>query len=368
MTPVILSGGSGTRLWPVSRKKFPKQFCEIFEDSLQNLTLKRLARLGRPSIVTNRELKELTEMNVKKSGVMVDRLIYEPLARNTAPAVLVSCWLMAKNGLQEECVGFFPADHLIRDEDEFISASNLGEAQARSGRIVIMGVRPTYPETGYGYIQRTKKKLSEDYQVYGVVKFHEKPILERAKQFLSTPDYLWNAGIFIGQVGSFLKAFERHQPKMYQQVQLLKKDLSNLEEVYQGFENLSVDVAVLEKLQEDELCVIPVDLGWNDVGSWDAVAAHYRAMGMSHKGSHVTSTEQSHDNFVFSQTGRAVTFVDVHNLIVVDTPDGLLISAKGSSQNVRTIVEKLSRQNPRLIEDRSEVDESKSLDSLRGQS
>ncbi len=353
MKPVVLSGGSGTRLWPVSRKKFPKQFCEIFADSLQTLTLKRVAKLGNPDIVTNQELKSLTEIHVKKSQVSVEQIIYEPMAKNTAPAVLVSCWGLAQKGLEKECVGFFPADHLIQDEDEFIQAVKVAEKSALSGRIVILGVRPTYPETGYGYIQKTKKNLSLDSKVFGVVKFHEKPDLEKANQFLASKEYLWNAGIFVGTVEIFLKSFKTHQPEMWNIVQNLKSDFSNLKEIYQEFKNLSIDYAIMEKLGESELSVVPVDLGWNDVGSWDAVAAHYRALGQNEIGATVVSTDLAHNannNFVFSQTGRTISFVDVNNLIVVDTPDGLLISEKGSTQNVRKIVEMLSQTQPQLVE------------------
>ncbi len=351
MKPVILSGGSGTRLWPVSRKKYPKQFCEIFTDSLQNLTLKRLAKLGNPDIVTNQELKSLTEIHVKKSGVQVEQIIYEPAARNTAPAVLICCWKLAQGGLQDECVGFFPADHLIQDEEEFVEAAKRAEQTAQTGRIVILGVRPTYPETGYGYIQKTKKSLTSDGKIFGVVQFHEKPDMEKAKRFLSSKEYLWNAGIFVGSVQSFLKAFEKHQPQMWKTVQNLKADLSNLEEVYGQLQSLSIDYAIMEKLGESELSVIPVDLGWNDVGSWDAVAAHFRALGLNEKGAPVVSTEPGNHNFVFSQTGRNVSFVDTNNLIVVDTADGILISEKGSTQNVRKIVETLAQTNPKLIEE-----------------
>lgn len=360
MKPIILSGGSGTRLWPVSRKKFPKQFCEIFADSLQNLTLKRLSKLGDPGLVTNIALKSLTEENLDRSGVRVSEVIYEPSARNTAPAVLVTCWLLAQKGMQSECVGFFPSDHLIQDEEELIQACLLAETQALGGQIVIMGVRPTYPETGYGYIQKTKKSIQGEKKVFGVVRFHEKPDLEKARRFLASQEYLWNAGIFVGTVQTLLSLFKEHQPEMWKRVQGLKADLSNLEEIYQGFENISMDYAILEKLGENQLSVVPVDLGWNDVGSWDSVANHYRALGQNEKGATVISTEVAQNNFVFSLTGRTVTFVDVNNLIVIDTPDGILISEKGASQNVRKIVDELSKKNPQLIEEHAKVSQVKS--------
>lgn len=351
MRPVVLSGGSGTRLWPISRKKFPKQFCEIFNDSLQNLTLKRVAQMAPPVLVTGRDLRTLTEIHVQKSGIAVSRVIFEPIAKNTAPAVLVACRWFELQGLENECLGFFPADHLIQDESEFVASVELAEKVARQGRVVTLGVRPTYPETGYGYIQKTKKSLPSMEGAFGVVRFHEKPNLEKAKAFLATQEYLWNAGIFVGVAKDFLAAFKKHQPALWESVQMLKSDLSNIEDVYHSFPNLSVDYAIMEKLTEKEMAVVPVDLGWNDVGSWDAVAEHFRAHGQNEKGTTVYTNKSSHSNFVFSQTQRPVGFVDVDNLIVVDTADAVLIAEKGSSQNVRQIVDQLAAQKSKLAED-----------------
>lgn len=351
MIPVILSGGSGTRLWPISRRKFPKQFCEIFNDSLQNLTLKRLAQLGKPVLVTGQDLKSLTEIHVKKSQIEVSQMIFEPLAKNTAPAVLVTCQWLKLSGRSQDCVGFFPADHLIQDEEEFRQAVLEAEVVARTGKLVTLGVRPTYPETGYGYIQKSKKNLAGSGQAFAVVKFHEKPNLEKAKTFLATQEYLWNAGIFVGCIQDFLTQFQKHQPLLMKAVETLKVDLSNLKEVYEKMENISIDYALMEKLSESELAVIPVDLGWNDVGSWDAVADHFRARGSSSKGAPVLTSHADQNHFVFSQTGREVALVEVDNLIVVDTPDSLLIASKGSSQNVRAIVDQLNQRKSKLAEE-----------------
>ncbi len=351
MIPVVLSGGSGTRLWPISRRKFPKQFCEIFNDSLQNLTLKRLSPFGEPVIVTGQDLKNLTEIHVKKSGVKVSQMIFEPLAKNTAPAVLVTCQWLKLQGNEAECVGFFPADHLVQDEEELANAIRTAEGVARTGRIVTLGVRPTYPETGYGYIQKSKKSLSENSEAFSVVKFHEKPNLEKAKTFLATQEYLWNAGIFVGRVQDFLSQFAQHQPEMMKTVTQLKADLSNLKEVYEVVQNISLDYAIMEKLSEFELAVLPVDLGWNDVGSWDAVADHFRGRGSSSKGAPVMTSHSTQNHFVFSQTGREVALVEVDNLIVVDTADTLMIASKGSTQKVREIVDQLNQRKSKLAEE-----------------
>ena len=353
MIPIVLSGGSGTRLWPISRRKFPKQFCEIFDDSLQNLTLKRVAQLGQPVLVTGQDLKTLTEIHVKKSKVSVKQVIYEPKAKNTGPAVLVACQWLKMMGLENESAGFFPADHLIQDEQEFLSAVRLASTINETGRLVTLGVRPTYPETGYGYIQKTKKSLKDGSEVFGVVQFHEKPDLEKAKKFLMTQEYLWNAGIFVGHVKTFLKSFEKFQNEMWKVAQDLKSDLSNMSEIYEKMPNISLDYAIMEKLSENELAVVPVDLGWNDVGSWDAVAEHFMALGLNAKGAEVLSTKTDPQHFVFSQTGREVSFVDVDNLIVVDTPDTLMIASKGSSQKVREIVDQLNQKKSKLAEETS---------------
>ncbi len=339
MIPVILSGGSGVRLWPVSRANFPKQFCEIFEDSLQSLTLKRCERLGSLWIVTGIALKVLTESNLKDLRFQDVNIIYEPEAKNTAPAVAVLAQILVQRGLGEEVVGVFPSDHLIQNTETFYQAVKEAEKLALQNKIVTLGIQPDHPATGYGYIQKEARSNK-------VLKFHEKPSLENAKKFLASGDYFWNAGMFIFKAKSILEKFQRLQPDLFKTVSQLKSDLSNLSEVYSQFQNVSIDYAIMEKLSSEELACIPADMAWSDVGSWDAVAQ----VAEGHAANKSLEVN-GHHNFVFGRQGKAYSFVGTNDLILVDTADALMVVKKGESQEVKQVVEALQKQGSTLIKD-----------------
>ncbi len=273
MIPVILSGGSGTRLWPVSRQTLPKQFCNLFGESLQGMTLKRCAPLGKPWIVTGAVVKEQTEINMKQAQVEAN-VLYEPFGKNTAPAIATLCQVLLTRGHGQESVAVFPSDHLVRKEELFRRLISFAGEVAQTKKVVTIGITPTYPETGYGYIQTNNKPLHANGEVtaFSVLKFHEKPSLESAVGFLQQNSFCWNAGIFVFQVHFMIELFKKHQPEMWSIVSRLKSDLSNLSEIYSEVQNISIDYAIMERLSEEELACIPAELGWSDVGSWDAMA------------------------------------------------------------------------------------------------
>jgi mannose-1-phosphate guanylyltransferase/mannose-6-phosphate isomerase len=345
--PVILSGGSGTRLWPVSRTKFPKQFCELFEEPLQSSTLKRLSRFGEPWIITSLILRDFTEKKAKEAGFKNVRIVYEPTGKNTAPAMALLCKLLEMDGKTSEVVGVFPADHLILKEDIFNSALELAETSARENRIVTLGLKPTEPATGYGYIQTEKEPYNYKKQVssYPVLKFHEKPNLELAKEFLRDGSYYWNAGIFIFPVRLMIELFEKYQPQIWDCLSLLKSDLSNMKEIYASMPSISIDYAIIEKLTKDELLCVPCNPEWSDVGSWDAVAEVYEKSGRS-RGNPIEV--DSKNNFVLPKADKRYAFVGIDDLIVVDTDDALLIAKKGETQNVKMVVDRLKAESPKL--------------------
>jgi mannose-1-phosphate guanylyltransferase/mannose-6-phosphate isomerase len=350
MIPVILSGGSGTRLWPVSRAKYPKQFCELFDDSLQTATLKRLSHLGEPWILTSITLRDFTEKKAKEAGFQRFRTIYEPTGKNTAPAIALLCKILEFEGKTQEIVGVFPADHLIQKEDIFLAALDLAETSARENKIVTLGLKPKEPATGYGYIQTEKQPYNYKKQVssYSVLKFHEKPNLALAKEFLRDGSYFWNAGIFIFPVHLMIELFERYQPQIWDSLSALKKDLSNLKEIYAGLPSISIDYAIMEKLTRDELLCVPCDPGWSDVGSWDAVADVYGKSGRS-RGNPIEV--DSKNNFVLPKDDKRYAFVGVDDLIVVDTDDALLVAHRGETQNVKLIVDRLKNENSKLAQE-----------------
>lgn len=344
MIPVILSGGSGTRLWPVSRQTLPKQFCNLFDDSLQSMTLKRCVKLGSPWIVTGQVVRSQTEINMKKAGVPAET-IYEPFGKNTAPAIAVLCKVLNERGFGDQAAAIFPSDHLVRKEQAFVDVLQFAESVALANKVVTIGITPTYPETGYGYIQTKNTPLmsNKNNRAYSVVKFHEKPSLEKAKEFLMQDSFSWNAGIFVFKVNFMIQLFEKHQPQMWKIVSTLSQDLKNLHDVYQLVQNISIDYAIMEKLSEQELACIPADLGWSDVGSWDAM--------MELRPSAEKIEVKAKDNFVFGLDKKNYSFVGVDELIVVDTQDALMIVKKGQSQDVRHVVEKVQASQPLLAKE-----------------
>lgn len=350
MVPLVLSGGSGTRLWPVSRSDWPKQHSQLFSESLQCLTLRRASRLGRPWLITGQNLKVLSQTALKREGHELEGAIYEPQPKNTAAAVAVFCRYMELKSRSTDVVGVFPADQLIKNEDLFFQVCREAEVLAKDNYIVTLGVSPSAPATGYGYIQTKSPEINKDpiLKAYEVERFHEKPNLETAKKFLKAGNYHWNAGIFIFNVERMLRAFTEFQPKIATVLNQWHGDLRDLSRVYENLESISIDYAIMEKLPPGSLACIPAEFGWSDVGSWDAVAEQYLSLGSSHVTKKSVIEIQSQDNFVFANNDKKVALVGVDQLIVVDTPDALLITQKGQTQEVKKVVEQLQKDEPEL--------------------
>ncbi len=343
--PVILSGGSGTRLWPVSRTAFPKQFCEIFDRSLLEKTIERVKPLGSPAVLTTAVLSVLTERALKNSNVAPSKIpstYYEPYGKNTAPAIAFLCRALEMKGLSETTVGIFPADHLITNEDLFVKAVVLAKEAALKGNVVTVGIQPTFPATGYGYIEVTSNVVVQAGEIKAVQAkgFREKPDTATAEKFIQSGNYFWNAGMFVFQVKTMQAALEKFFPEGYQAFKTLKEDHSNLKDIYASVANISIDFAVMEKIQ-NHVCV-PCALDWNDVGSWDEIA---KALGTTP----AVQVEGS-GNFAYAPKGKTVTTVGVSDLVIVDTTDALLISKKGSTQKVKDVVDQLKAKKSLLPE------------------
>lgn len=345
MIPVILSGGSGTRLWPVSRQQMPKQFCEIFGLPLQTQTLQRCMHMGQPWIVTSKALQTLTELSLKQNKMEGVRVVYEPVGKNTAPAVAALCKLLMDQGDGQQIVGIFPSDHLVANEKAFLEMVSFANLVASDNRVVTLGITPSYPETGYGYIQTRPGSIKEQggLKAYSVVKFHEKPDLHKAQEFVAQSSFSWNAGIFVFKVAHMASLFEKHQPELWQHILKLKADSSNLDEVYGNVQSISIDYAIMEKLSGEELTCIPADFGWSDVGSWDAVAS-------LQKGHEILNVKGQH-NFVFGSAEKHYSMIGVEDMILVDTKDALMLVKKGHSQDVRHVVETLTQQKSSLVKE-----------------
>lgn len=342
LIPIVLSGGSGTRLWPISTAANPKQFSSLLNDTLQTLTLKRLAFYEPSIIVTGEKLKTLTEKEILEHQFRVSGIIYESSGKNTAPAVAVACMYLQLLGFEKNICGVFSSDALITKEPEFHTVIEKAIEQAKSGQVVVLGIKPHRIETGFGYIQvPTDSKLNT---AANVLKFHEKPDYPTAEKFIGDGNFFWNAGIFIFSIENMISHFKLHQPEMWSAISELKKDLSNLKDIYSKIKSISFDYAIVEKLNSDQLSCIPCDIGWSDLGSWDVLDEINSNLQSKLKISQTPIEVNANHNTVFSKQKKIYSFVGVDELIVVDTADAILICKKGQSQLVKDVVDILKNQ------------------------
>jgi mannose-1-phosphate guanylyltransferase/mannose-6-phosphate isomerase len=337
MTPVILSGGSGTRLWPFSRTTFPKQFLEIFGESLMSRTYKRVSHFSSPWTITVQSLKVLTEKVCGELSIPKEQIILEPFGRNTSAAIALICHHMQSKGLTNEVLAVFPADHLIKDEERFKESLLLAEKVAQEGFIVTLGIKPDHPATGYGYIEVSKEPIqsSKNNSAFKVKAFREKPDLKTAEEFLRQGGYFWNGGMFVFKVSVMIDHFKELLPELWAQITKVKIDFSNLKEVYDQVPSVSIDYGIMEK--SSKVACIPCDMGWSDVGSWDEAAQVTDEKA-------IVIQENSQNNFVFGQTEKVYGFVGVDDLIVADTADSLVVMKKGQTQAVKNLLDQVKTQ------------------------
>ena len=347
MISVIISGGSGTRLWPVSRASYPKQFCDFYDRSFLRESLDRLKNLGETRVLTIESMRQLTMRSAQEFGLSKEQLIFEPMGKNTAPAVALLCHLLASEGRGEEVVGVYPADHLIADPKAFQDAVHRAEEVAVEGYIVNLGIQPSYPATGYGYIELGAKVEpsaasgdGNELSAFKVKRFREKPQQEQAKEFIESGHFVWNSGIFLFRVSTMIEAFRQYLPSVWAQIEKIHSDLSNARIHYANCENVSIDYGIMEKATN--LACVPADCGWSDVGSWDEIARLAEEHPQLKAGAQVqVFTEDSANNYVFSERAKVVGFVGVKNLIVVDTPDALLVARKGQTEKVKELLNQI---------------------------
>jgi len=338
----VLSGGAGTRLWPLSREEAPKQFYALGASDKPLIidTLSRLKKHGDLSVITTQQLSKSTIGIAKQYGINC-KLIGEPQARNTAPAVALFTWLCLKED-SKACIGLFPADHIVKNEAAFDKALEVAFAAANTGKIVTLGIQPTYPSDGYGYILLKEKYDASKPNICSVDKFIEKPAVEKAKELIAGSSVVWNAGMFIFSAQTMADKFKEHMPKLWSDICLLKDDLSNLDEIYTRQEKISIDYGIMEKLS-DIYCV-PADIGWTDVGNWEEISENHTIEQNS------VSTDSKNNYHLSLNTGdKKIAYVGVEDLITVDTPDALLVLKRGEGQKVRDIVTQLKESNPELI-------------------
>ncbi|OQW51569.1 MAG: hypothetical protein A4S09_10095 [Proteobacteria bacterium SG_bin7] len=338
MIPVILSGGQGKRLWPISTDYTPKQFAMIFDEPLQAKTIRRLQPLGKPWIITTENLRTPTENTNEMFKIPSSQVVYEPMARNTGPAIALLCAILTQKNRDREVVGIFPADHLIGKPDIFLNAVQFAEVWASRGKIVTLGIKPSHASTGYGYIEIDKEadEKRDGLSIHFAKKFHEKPKAEKANEFVNSGKHFWNAGIFVFQVSSMMAAIEEYMPSTFRSLRELNANLSNLKEIYESLEPKSIDYGVMERT--DNVSCIPVDMDWSDVGSWDEIARH----GIQ-KGSKIQVYMDKQSNYVHPTASKKYALIGVENVIVIDSPDGLLVCKKGDSEKIKTAIDALTK-------------------------
>jgi len=363
VTPVILCGGSGTRLWPLSRSGFPKQFlCLTGDESLFQQAAQRLSQLGNsgivvanPIIVTGEDHRFLVAEQLREAGIELGRALLEPVGRNTAPALTLAA-LAAMECDEDPVLVVTPADQTVVNSAAFTAAVQLAVAEAANGSIVILGVTPDKPETGYGYIQTAQpSSLRGKAEVIQLVqRFVEKPDAASAQTYLNEGGYYWNAGMFVLKASVWIKALGQFRPDILQATQAAwdKRSADSAfvrpgKAEFSAIPSESVDYAAMEHSPGSSFPIkmVPLDAGWNDLGAWDAVwnVLPKDEAGNAHFGD-VLATDSR--NTLVHATSRLVCLVGVENLIVVETPDAVMVADKSRSQDVKHIVAKL-QQNQR---------------------
>jgi mannose-1-phosphate guanylyltransferase/mannose-6-phosphate isomerase len=344
--PVVLAGGTGSRLWPLSRELFPKQFHALFDDgSLLQNTLRRAQKAAReaPVIVCNEEHRFLVAEQCRKIGRDWQRIVLEPKGRNTAPAIALAALEVCRvHG--DAILLVLPSDHLIADEDAFVQAVERAAAAAATGALVTFGVEPTAPETGYGYIQAPGARVGDE--ATPVRSFVEKPDHATAERYLASGDYFWNSGMFVFRAKAYLDELEHWQPEMLATVRAaFASGTEDLDFFRPGRQFLdspaeSVDYAVMERTAR--AMVVPVGFGWSDVGSWSAI---WEASTQDAQGNHFTGdvlAEGARDCYILAQN-RLVGAIGVENLVVIETADAVLVASKDKVQDVKKVVDKLKQ-------------------------
>ncbi|WP_186645296.1 mannose-1-phosphate guanylyltransferase [Fluviispira vulneris] len=354
---IILCGGSGTRLWPLSRKSFPKQFLTLggAKKSLLELSIERIKNISpisRRWLVTAKGQENLCTNQVSNQ---IAKMIIEPEARNTAPAIALSAWRLMQED-PEAIMVILSSDHAIQNIRSFEQTISDAIQLAKNNFFVTVGIQPTYPATGFGYIEQglpldkdgnilSPQKLTEVTATgYSVRSFREKPNQAAAEQFLRTKKYLWNAGIFVWKTKTFWNAFSHIQPETAALIESINND--NLNEIYGKIENSPIDIAFIE--QTSHVACIPANFDWNDVGSWSAVRECFE---QDSQGNTLSGEIFTHEtkNSVIHTTGPFVSVVGMENVAVIATNDAVLVMPLARSQDVKKVVQHLEQKNTKLL-------------------
>ena len=364
LVPIILSGGSGTRLWPLSRYCFPKQFVSLSSDSKFSLlqqTLKRIQSfddVNDPIIICNEEHRFVVAEQCQKIEIKPKEIILEPFGRNTSAAIL-SAALRVSEENQEKNLLILSSDHLMKNIPQFKSAVDKAKIYSNKGKIVLFGVLPYQPETGYGYIEVNKKPDLEDLEPKNISKFIEKPKLEDATEFLKKGNYLWNSGIFMMKTSIIINEMKKYEPQIYKDVyasyrnKIKDLDFVRLErENYKRCESISIDKAIMEKTNLG--VVFPLDKGWSDVGTWFSLWQNSKQDADNNVKQGRVFSEKNKNCYLRSDN-RLLVALGLENLVVIETDDVVYVGDIKKSQDLKHIVNKLKMSKEPESESHSKV-------------
>lgn len=344
MKSIILAGGSGSRLWPLSRDMYPKQLLSLDnENSLLQQTFLRLRKFSSAeNIATVTNIKHFQDIKLQLNSIDSNNLVIaEPLGKNTAPAIACTLeYFMQKNNNDDDIVLIVPSDHLINNTAAFAETVRKGEKLAQAGYIVTFGIKPTYPETGYGYI-----KTAQSFETgFEVEKFVEKPDLVTAQEYLNSGKFYWNAGIFMAKISTLLDEFAKYEPEIF--ATLKKLDFSNSTKIdysiYESMPSISIDYAIMEK--SDKIALIELESDWNDLGSWQSL---YEIKPKDENGNVLTGKVVVNDvknSFIYSQK-ELVAVSGLEDVVIVETEDAIMACKMSDSQSVKKLYEKLKESN-----------------------
>jgi mannose-1-phosphate guanylyltransferase len=344
---LVLSGGAGTRLWPLSRRERPKQFLDLLaERSLLQDTVDRVSEIvptERIFVVAPPEHRALIHEQLPE--LRSDHVVVEPYPRGNAAAVGLAMAALAAFD-PEAVVAVLPSDHVVAKRGQFRNVLIAATAAAEAGRLVTLGITPTSPDTGFGYIEAGEKlPIEAPVEIRAVKRFVEKPKRDAAERMVAQGNHYWNAGMFVWRVEEVLRAYEKHLPRTAKVIGALREAIGSpryesvLAEVWEETDRTTIDYGIAEKAEN--VAVVPADIGWQDVGSWGRLAELVGKADNWASGDHLA--EDARDNYVWAP-GKLVALVGVDGLVVVDTPDALLVTTKERSEDVKTVVDRLKRE------------------------
>ncbi|CAG5092000.1 Putative mannose-1-phosphate guanylyltransferase/mannose-6-phosphate isomerase [Thermobacillus xylanilyticus] len=349
LAAVIMAGGKGERFWPKSRTKLPKQFLNIFgSKTLIQQSIERLEKLipiTRIFVVTNELYAEIIKAQIPH--LPYENIIIETVGKNTAPCIGLAS-IIIEERFPDSTMVVMPSDHLIRDEEELLNILKAAIKYSEQDHVITLGIKPRYPETGYGYIQiDTSSKISDDPPVYGVKRFVEKPDIRSAQVYYSLEDYYWNSGMFIWKVSLIRRYIQTFLPEIHDLLEIMKSEMkfNNTREVvskhYHKMTDISIDYGIMEKI--DGIQMIPCNFGWDDIGSWTALE---RINDTDEFGNVIKGNIMSIDTrrCIIESNGKLIATLGVEDLIIVQTEDVTLICHKNKAQDIKNIITELKSQ------------------------